>query len=344
LAEAGADLNSIKYSRQQGTSSGVPWIIECAFGYCPDAAARILIAGVNWSPAIANPFRSISSSLDSLDEVLANQYVDHSEPVILLVHLASPVVEYTDRGKSALAISHELGAAIIEAVTAYTKAWAEQRKAEERRESTAVNRLSRRKRHVTVKEVAYESMEEAYLAASANGELPASARQVMYQARPLIQGITSRPLDDQYFTQTLLPDYMQEAGVDWDVVFDDRGHFTEPHTEETIGLGTLSVRDYTGRVAPPLWTSPDVVAGRVGTNGPEGRYGAVLFLEKEGFAPLLKRVRLAERFDIAVMSTKGVSNTSPRQLVDKLGPKGIPLLVLHDFDKAGSSPIRSAAA
>jgi hypothetical protein len=50
--------------------------------------------------------------------------------------------------------------------------------------------------------------------------------------------------DSQYFCQTLLVDYMQERDVEWDVVWDDRGHFTEPHTGRTIGLGTLNVRNY----------------------------------------------------------------------------------------------------
>ena len=51
-------------------------------------------------------------------------------------------------------------------------------------------------------------------------------------------------LNDQYFCQQLLPDYMEGHGVDWDVTYDDRGHFTEPHTGHSIGLGTISVRDY----------------------------------------------------------------------------------------------------
>jgi hypothetical protein len=64
----------------------------------------------------------------------------------------------------------------------------------------------------------------------------------------------------------------------------------------------------------------------------------VLFVEKEGFFPLFRRVRLAERYDLAIMSTKGMSVVAARQLVDRLcGGQGIPLLVLHDFDKAGFS-------
>jgi len=54
--------------------------------------------------------------------------------------------------------------------------------------------------------------------------------------------------------------------------------------------------------------------------------------------PLFEAVHLAERFDIALMSTKGLSNTAARQLIDEMcGDHDIPLLVLHDFDKAGFS-------
>ena len=62
----------------------------------------------------------------------------------------------------------------------------------------------------------------------------------------------------------------------------------------------------------------------------------MLFIEKEGFQPLFERVRLAEHHDIAIMSTKGVSVTAARLLVDRMcSAHSIPLLVLHDFDVAG---------
>jgi hypothetical protein len=38
----------------------------------------------------------------------------------------------------------------------------------------------------------------------------------------------------------------------------------------------------------------------------------VLFIEKEGFMPLFERVHLAERYEIADMSTKGMSVTAAR--------------------------------
>ena len=68
---------------------------------------------------------------------------------------------------------------------------------------------------VTVRDAAWQIMKEAYLKASANGTLPAHARQIMYAARPHIQATADRDLGstfDQYFTQQLLPEYIEEDG------------------------------------------------------------------------------------------------------------------------------------
>jgi hypothetical protein len=62
----------------------------------------------------------------------------------------------------------------------------------------------------------------------------------------------------------------------------------------------------------------------------------VLFCEKEGFNPLFKAVNLANRHDLMIVSTKGVSVVAARQLIDEIcGDHGLPLFVLHDFDVAG---------
>jgi hypothetical protein len=38
------------------------------------------------------------------------------------------------------------------------------------------------------------------------------------------------------------------------------------------------------------------------THGPLNRYQTILFVEKEGFMPLLEDARIAERFDVGIMS------------------------------------------
>jgi hypothetical protein len=62
-------------------------------------------------------------------------------------------------------------------------------------------------------------------------------------------------------------------------------------------------------------------------------------VEKEGFNELLESAQIAERFDVAIMSTKGMSNTAARTLIDDLALAQVRVLVLHDFDKAGFSII-----
>jgi len=235
-----------------------------------------------------------------------------------------------------------VGGVIRNLVIAVTNDWAKQRRAEERQSDRKANRLARltRTRRVTVKQAAWEVMKEAYMLASANDTLPAAARQIMYQARNHIQTQTGKSLDDRYFTQGLLPDYLVEhpdETRDWDVVFDDRGHFTEPHTERSFGLGTLAVRDYINGISPPQLKPPSFEPGWVRTFGPAGRYARVLFIEKEGFLPILEAVKLAERFDIAPMSTKGLSVTAARMLIERLAKDNIPIFCLHDFDKSGFS-------
>jgi hypothetical protein len=131
---------------------------------------------------------------------------------------------------------------------------------------------------------------------------------------------------------------VKETGVDWDIVWDDRGHFTEPHTKYAFGLGTISVRNYLAAIGAPSFLDPDFSGGIIQTHGPDGCFGAVLFVEKEGFMPLFERVRLAERHDIALMSTKGMSVTAARKLIDVMCSRdNIPVFVLHDFDVAGFS-------
>ena len=136
---------------------------------------------------------------------------------------------------------------ILDCVETATAKWTRQKKSEERHPGNVRYRASRmtREPRTTQKEAAWEVMEAAYMAASGNGTLPASARQIYYQARPKIMAMTDdKELVYGYFSQTLLPDYIEEHGVDWDVVYDARGHFEEPHTNRRIGCGTIEVGNY----------------------------------------------------------------------------------------------------
>lgn len=235
------------------------------------------------------------------------------------------------------------GNAIAGMVSGVTKTWAKKRKAEERA-SRPVKTYYYSDR-VTLKDAAWVAMKSAYLHASNNGTLPANARQVMYAARGEILEMTGRDsLDSVYFTQTLLPDFINEhpeLTKNWRIAYDARGSFREPHTDDdSVRLGTLEVDKHIADVACHEVADFSVTLGqstvRYPTAGPSNRYGAVLFIEKEGFWPLFQSAKIAERYDIALMSTKGESVVAARKLIDRIcGEQDIPLFVLHDFDVAG---------
>ena len=226
-----------------------------------------------------------------------------------------------------------------------TDRWAKQRKAEIRDANARwrrADRMSRRKRPLNQTEAAAQVLRSAYMTASANGTLPANPRQIYYAARPEMLRLTEkRSINSKYFTQTLLTEYMRrrpEATANWNIAWDDRGHFSEPHTRVEIGLGTLAVRSYIRGNRDLLIRNAAISVADIKTKGPDGRYGAVLFLAKEGFTQILEATRIAERYDLAIMSTKGMSVTAARTLVEDLcGRRKLKLLVLHDFDLAGFS-------
>jgi hypothetical protein len=102
---AGADLRAFRYKHNCGDTDGIPDVIETAFGYCPKGPpVRRIITGVNWSPAIGNPFRLLGSYGESLDSILSVQRSGRNEPIIFVLHLARPRIEYTDHGKTAIAL------------------------------------------------------------------------------------------------------------------------------------------------------------------------------------------------------------------------------------------------
>ncbi len=189
-----------------------------------------------------------------------------------------------------------------------TKDWAAIKKKEERDRRSAARLREKyivgRSLRTTIKEAAYAVIPEAYRKAG-GGRYAVNARQLMYAARPDIQERTGQLLNDAYFTQTLLPDYIREhtaETADWDVVYDARGHLSEPHTEKRVNLGTLGVREYLGgmKEEPGVEIEPPTFSAQFPTHGPKNRFGAILYIEKEGFLPLLEQAKFAERCQEAI--------------------------------------------
>ena len=106
LEQIGCEMESFQYRKvAEVDSDGLPAVIETAFAWRGEDShePRRLITGVNWSPAIGNPFRTLGAGYgDGLTALLEKQRAGRDEPIIFLLHAAHPRVRYTDRGKSAL--------------------------------------------------------------------------------------------------------------------------------------------------------------------------------------------------------------------------------------------------
>jgi len=235
------------------------------------------------------------------------------------------------------------------AIRAAAKGWKKEKRHADRNDRVSYSSLRWMRsgtKRTSIRDTAFKVMEEAYNHASANGKYFANARQIMYAARPrMLESEPSLSLDGNfsvYFTQVLLKDYIEEYSPNWKVVWDARGHLIEPYTGKTVGLGGVEVMTYIKEWTENFAENPDLdIEGRVDTVGPANRFGSALFIEKEGFAEILKDADIGRKFDIAMMSTKGLPVKAGCDLTNALSGQGVAIYVLHDFDLAGFKIVKT---
>lgn len=234
---------------------------------------------------------------------------------------------------------------ISSALSSVAKKWkAEKRKADknDRLSTSQYRRFYVSK--TSMRESAFEHMEEAYNKASANGKYYANARQIYYAIRPLILAdVDQSKLDGNYFSQTLLKDYLELYNPQgWKVVWDARGHFEEPHTGKRIGVGGIEVEKYMRSWTfgvPQIECSP--VDDMTNTKGPANRFNSVLFIEKEGFNEILQDAEIGKKYDMAIISTKGMPVKAACDLLSQLQKNSAQIFILHDFDKSGFTILKT---
>jgi hypothetical protein len=234
---------------------------------------------------------------------------------------------------------------ILKITEKVTKKWTKQRKAEERGRRASHTREYIYSDRVNFTDVAHEILPGGYAHASGNGRYTVDKRQFYYAVRDDFRARTGREITADYFSQTLLVKYMnqnREETAGWKITASPRGTLTIPNTgfDTRIPCGTIAVEEHL-RTAGERVRPFDSLGEAFKTQWPslvEGqRYQGVLYIEKEGFDPQLREARIAERFDIAIISCKGQSVTAARMYVDHVCrvAGGVPLFVAHDFDKSG---------
>jgi hypothetical protein len=237
-------------------------------------------------------------------------------------------------------------AAIVAVTRSVTKKWTKQRKAEERGRSRSL-RAHVYSGRVDFTEVAHRILPAGYAHASGNGRYTVDKRQLYYAVRDEFQKRTGREIKAEYFSQTLLVKYMNWNPVEtagWKITASPRGTLTIPNTgkDTRIPCGTTAIEEHLRDAAFPCDPFDEAErATSINVEWPscaEGqRYQGVLYIEKEGFDPQLREARIAEKFDVAIISCKGQSVVAARRYVDHVCRVngGVPLFVAHDFDKAG---------
>jgi DNA topoisomerase VI subunit B len=103
--EVGVEAETFRYQKTLGETDSLPWIVETAFGWCPNITSRRIVVGINWGVGLGNPFRSFSRyGGEGLESLLVDQRAGRNEPIIFVLHFACPRTAYTDRGKSAIVL------------------------------------------------------------------------------------------------------------------------------------------------------------------------------------------------------------------------------------------------
>ena len=239
-------------------------------------------------------------------------------------------------------IADDLAKCVLGATKKYTK----QRKAEERDSRAYSNRCSMYlSQRVFYTSVAHRIFPEAYKHASGDGTHPVSKRQMYYASRDLFHHATGRAMKKQATCDTVLLGFMNahpKLTATWRITADPRGTLLIPNAwqETRIPCGTLDIDSHLHTINTESLCNVERLPSvqiQWPSLAPGQRYRAVVYIEKEGFEPLLRHAQIAERFEIAIMSCKGQSVVAARKFVDHVCrvDGGVPLFVVHDFDLHG---------
>ena len=165
-----------------------------------------------------------------------------------------------------------------------------------------------------IKDIVFEVLPQAIR----NAGTAFNRRDLYYATRPLAYNHSEweigKTLEYSYFSQGLLTEYQEEHGVIAGMWTDPRGHLHEPHTGNSVALGTREIAAY---------------------QFPEYTFDKILYVEKEGELPKLQAAKLGERYDMAICSGKGQPTEAVRTLFDRAEGGDYQLFVFHDADLDG---------
>jgi hypothetical protein len=330
------------YRKHLGSVDGIPFAVEVAIAEtrravterATSAAEFGLVTALNFSPTFSDPLASTPLRCPEFTEhgaigFLARAHVLESyanfapEHGTAFLHLVCPALTFLDRGKSRLDLPPKMAEAIAE--TLWKAAQPLYREGERRRKDASkaerASQVPPRGQEPTIKDAVFAIMPQALSAATGNGQLESNTRRLFYQARRLVQELTSRPLEWGYFNE-LFTLYRAEHAAECSLIFNDpRGVLYEPHTGRSVPVGQRQVEAYVF----PAWV-----------------YHSILYVEKKGVMPTLQAARIAERYDMAILAAEGYATVAARTLFKRAErDRDYTLFVVHDADPDGYNIART---
>lgn len=292
--------------RVRGTSdidATIPFSVD-VWGKCSDSEDFVLL--LNRTPATCDCYASHGGVNEYLHlPGVGEPFKVGKRPIVVTLNITTPYIPFTSDGKSPdVSLVWDTG---VIAKTIETVASKSVRAV--RRASVSVDTTSK-------KQAIMDAIPAGIRSASGNGEYRFSQRQLYYAVRPDVIKATGDEPEYGYFC-TILTEYENGNGEIEGLYRDNRGTLYIPHTGEEIPVGTRNVADF----ERPEWT-----------------FNKILYCEKEGFFPILRAAKWPERWDCALLTSKGYASRAVKDLLDMLGEGEESLLCfcIHDADPDGT--------
>jgi DNA topoisomerase VI subunit B len=314
LGEVGDSFADIEHFKKAGEftirsargefKAEIPIVVEAWVGIMKGDPARLkssLTICVNKSPVTADV--NVSTKQAATTIWGGGLYIDvKSRPANFYLNIITPYMPITSDGK---APDFRPMANMIE--DAVKRAASKARKANQNDQSGGRNE----------RQIVVENLPAAIAKTSGAGKFIFSQRQLYYAIRPYIMEAFDGKQPNYTYFCSIITDYEAEYGDIPGMYRDPRGTLYHPHTGEEIPLGTIAVQNYNR----PSWT-----------------FNKIIFIEKEGYFASLRDVGFPERYDCALLSSKGYASRAVKDLFDLLGEtdEEIQFFCVHDADAAGT--------
>jgi hypothetical protein len=135
-----------------------------------------------------------------------------------------------------------------------------------------------------------------------------------YEQRREAARRTREPIDYKYFTNKILREYEEKHGDIEGMIREAYGTLVEPHSGDSIELGTQEVAEYAF---------------------PQHSFNKILVCEKLTEKPKFLHDQIAEKYDMALVFSRGFATEALHELLSEAEGERFQIFLWHDADPSG---------